>query len=505
MSGWVRVQNLIVIIGLMLNAPILTAAEGPSPAVLKAERDRIAVMERVAPSVVAVFGAESAGGGSGVLISRDGYVITNFHVVHGAGPFLRCGLNDGVLYDAVLTGIDPTGDVAVIKMLGRDDFPFAVQGNSDDLRVGDWVFAMGNPFLLAADYHPTVTYGIVSGLRRYQYPSNTILEYTDCIQTDASINPGNSGGPLFNMRGELIGINGRASFEKRGRINSGAAYAISINQIKKFLDPLKAGRIVDHATLGATVTVNSQGLVIVSEIQQNSDVYQQGLRLDDEIVSFGGRPIGSVNQFKNILGIYPQGVKVPLVYRREGKKQEIFVRLQSLHERSELVSFVEEEEAKPRQKPAEPKKKEEPKKGEKQDPAEPKKKPAVPEKAKEPPTTTIPERWKNLYTPRKGYANYRFNQERREECLAGLRNLGSAPQWKGLWQITGETDQKIPFEFKLGAGGAGLVLGKDQFYQGFMEGDEWKDEPPGSGALLGAFRHLQLMLTEGSGKFTEAC
>ncbi|MFO1020548.1 MAG: trypsin-like peptidase domain-containing protein [Planctomycetales bacterium] len=220
-----RVQIPLVIVGLILSGWLtterLSAAEGPSPVVLKAEQDRIAVMERVAPSVVAVFGAESAGGGSGVLISRDGFVITNFHVVQGAGPFLRCGLNDGVLYDAVLTGIDPTGDVAVIKMLGREDFPFAVQGNSDDLRVGDWVFAMGNPFLLAADYHPTVTYGIVSGLRRYQYPSNTILEYTDCIQTDASINPGNSGGPLFNMRGELVGINGRASFEKRGRVNSG--------------------------------------------------------------------------------------------------------------------------------------------------------------------------------------------------------------------------------------------------------------------------------------------
>lgn len=474
------------------------AAEVPSDKVFTAERNRIAVMEQVAPSVVAVFGEESAGGGSGVLVSRDGYVITNFHVIQGAGAFLRCGLNDGKLYDAVVTGIDPTGDVAVIKMLGRDNFSAAKLGNSDDLSVGDWVFAMGNPFLLAADYHPTVTYGIVSGLHRYQYPSNTILEYTDCIQTDASINPGNSGGPLFNMRGELVGINGRASFEKRGRVNSGAAYAISINQIKKFLDPLRYGRIVDHATLGATVVANSQGVIIVSEIQQNSDAFVAGLRLDDEIVSFGSRPIRSVNQFKNILGIYPQGAKVPLVYRREGKKHEISVRLQGLHERSQLVSFVEGDS------PKSPRREEQPQKPEKPAQPAPGK---VPEKknvkGQQKPSQTFPEQWKHLYVYRSGYANYHFNLEQRNACLAELRNLGSPDQWKGLWQISGVTGQKLPFEFKLGKTGAGLILEKDQFYQSFLEDEGWKDEPAGSGGLLAAWRHIQIMLTGGAEKFTE--
>ena len=111
---------------------------------------------------------------------------------------------------------------------------------------------MGNPFLLATDFTPTVTFGLISGVHRYQYPSGTLLEYTDCIQIDTSINPGNSGGPLFNMDGELIGINGRGSFEKRGRVNSGVGYAISINQIKNFLGQLKAGLDTDHASLGAT-------------------------------------------------------------------------------------------------------------------------------------------------------------------------------------------------------------------------------------------------------------
>ena len=228
--------------------------------VLDAQQRRIDVIERVSKTVVAIFGASGGGGGSGVLISPDGYALTNFHVTSGAGDFMKCGLNDGRLYDAVIVGIDPTGDVALIKLLGRDDFPAATLGDSDTVQVGDWAYAMGNPFLLATDFRPTITYGIVSGVHRYQEPaSNNFLEYTDCIQVDSSINPGNSGGPLFSDDGQVIGINGRGSFEKRGRVNSGAGYAISINQIKHFLEHLKSGRIVDHATLGATVTTRTDG------------------------------------------------------------------------------------------------------------------------------------------------------------------------------------------------------------------------------------------------------
>ena len=114
---------------------------------------------------------------------------------------MKCSMPDGRLYDAVLVSIDPTGDVALIKLLGRKDFPAAELGDSDAVRVGDWCFAVGNPFLLATDFQPTVTYGIVSGVQRYQYPAGTLLEYADCIQTDASINPGNSGGPCSTRRG----------------------------------------------------------------------------------------------------------------------------------------------------------------------------------------------------------------------------------------------------------------------------------------------------------------
>ncbi|MGD9857074.1 MAG: S1C family serine protease, partial [Planctomycetaceae bacterium] len=304
---------------------------------LEAEQNRVAVIERISAPTVAIFDPQGSGGGSGVLIRENGLAVTNFHVVSGLGPFMKCGLNDGNIYDAVLIGIDPTGDVALIQLLGRDDFPAARIGDSDALRVGNWVYVVGNPFLLATDFTPTVTYGIVSGVHRYQYPAGTLLEYTDCIQVDASINPGNSGGPLFNADGELVGINGRASFEKRGRVNIGAGYAISINQVQHFLDHLHSGRIVDHATLGATVQSRTDGSVVVDSILEQSEAYRRGLRSGDEIVSFAGRTIRSVNQFKNILGIYPQGWKRPMVYRRDGEKHEIMVRLRTLHSRSELM------------------------------------------------------------------------------------------------------------------------------------------------------------------------
>ena len=132
----------------------LDAAE---QSVLQAQSQRVEVVQKVAATVVAIFSADGGGGGSGVLVSADGYALSNFHVTSACGDFMKCGLNDGRLYDAVIVGIDPTGDVALIKLLGRDDFPCATLGDSDKLSVGDWTYAMGNPFLLATDFQPTAT------------------------------------------------------------------------------------------------------------------------------------------------------------------------------------------------------------------------------------------------------------------------------------------------------------------------------------------------------------
>src|SRR5262249_15282775 len=205
-------------------AVVVSNGQDVDKRILDAEVNRVAVIEKAKPAVVAIFSAGGQGGGSGVVITKDGYALTNFHVVQGSGPVMKCGLPDGVLYDGVLVGLDKVGDVALIKLLPKDGkpFPFAPMGDSDKVKPGDFSLAMGNPFLLATDFTPTVTFGLISGVHRYQYPEGKgLLEYTDCIQIDTSINPGNSGGPLFTLDGELIGINGRGSFDKRGRVNSG--------------------------------------------------------------------------------------------------------------------------------------------------------------------------------------------------------------------------------------------------------------------------------------------
>ncbi|MCA9260523.1 MAG: trypsin-like peptidase domain-containing protein, partial [Planctomycetales bacterium] len=161
--------------------------EPPTDA-LTTQRQRIAAIAKASQATVAVFDGSATSGGSAVLIDASGFALTNFHVVQPCGAAMKCGLPDGVLYDAVLVGVDPVGDVALIQLLGRNDFPTAEIADSDEVQVGDWCFAAGNPFLLAEDFRPTITWGIVSGMHRYQYPAGTLLEYADCIQTDAAIN-----------------------------------------------------------------------------------------------------------------------------------------------------------------------------------------------------------------------------------------------------------------------------------------------------------------------------
>lgn len=464
-------RHLLTIVAATLFASVGNASgQVINPAVLDAQKQRVEVVRKVAPSVVAIFGPGGQGGGSGVIITPDGFALTNFHVTSGAGTFMKCGLNNGKLYDAVIVGIDPTGDVAMIKLLGRDDFPTAKLGNSEALSPGDWTFAMGNPFLLATDFQPTVTYGIVSGVHRYQYPAGSFLEYSDCIQVDTSINPGNSGGPLFNNTGELVGINGRGSFEKRGRVNSGAGYAISINQIKHFMDHLRGGRIVDHATLGATVATSPDGSIVVSEILLDSEASRRGLEVDDEIVAFGGRPIRSVNQYKNILGIYPKGWKIPLVYRHNGERREVFVRLRGLHHSSQMT---------PQQRRQQGNKQNQRKK--------PKAKP--------------PEQYKHLYVKKNGFANYHFNKQQQEAVLKNLRPLGDYASARGTWKLTGKTDRGDDFKILLDDKTVTLEVGGTLFAQD-LEKDPI-DEPPGSGGLLIALSHLRLLLTQQSVPFSE--
>lgn len=436
-------------------------------AVLQAEQKRIAAIQKAVPTAVSVFVPGGAGGGSGVLISPDGYALTNFHVSSPAGVHMRCGLSDGNVYDAVIIGIDPVGDLALIRLLGRDDFPAATLGDSDQLQAGDWCFVVGNPFLLASNLQPTVTYGIISGVRRYQYPSGTLLEYANCIQTDASINPGNSGGPIYDATGDLIGIVGRASFEKRGRVNVGVGYAISINQAKNFVGYLHSGRIVDHATLGATVVTGEDGGAVVSNILESSDAFRRGLRYGDEILELAGQPILTANDFKNVLGTLPKNWRVPLVFRHEGQTIETIVRLPGVHLEDELLEKMAGALPPPPPRPA-------PKAKPKPDPDQPEPDLDTPEgdtpDAEQPggkgkagaADKKLPAAVEALYADRRGYANYHPNLQYQTQIWKALQAVYPAAASKQEWRIQGVTDQGRSVEIIVGDSVQLLKLGKTE-------------------------------------------
>lgn len=468
-------------LAIFVAAPRLATAD-ELDLVLKAEAARTAVVDKVEPTVVAIFAAGGQGGGSGVLISADGYALSNYHVTRPCGVGMKCGLADGKLYDAVIVGVDMTGDVALIKLLGREDFPYARLGDSDEVQVGDWCFAMGNPFLLATDFKPTVTYGIVSGTQRYQYPAGTLLEYTDCLQIDASINPGNSGGPLFDSRGDLIGINGRGSFEKRGRVNVGVGYAISINQIKNFMGCLKAGRLVDHATLGALVSTSDEGQVVVQNILETSDAYRRGLRYEDEIVSFAGRPIRTVNAFKNVLGIFPRDWRVPLVYRRQGERFTTSVRLLGVHRSGELEKLdgggdAEKKGRQPKPKPDEMK--------------------MIEKKAE------LADVVKKHYEARTGFANYHFNKVNQERIWKLAARMGDYSAAQGTWTLSGVTDQGQPLKLQLSDKVVALNLPAGETTLSIGDDLSKERDPIGSGGLASAAFFWRTFLAKGAKGFND--
>jgi serine protease Do len=477
----------------VLGGESLLAAE-PDKALAAAEAERVAVIAKVKPAVVAVcmYGGEAAG--SGVLIDPEGYALTNFHVVAATGPVMSCGLPDGQLYDAVLVGVDKVGDVALIKLLPKKDgqpFPSVPLGDSDQTKVGDWSLAMGNPFGLSLDFTPTVTYGLISGVNRYQPPEGKgTLEYTDCLQFDTSINPGNSGGPLFNMKGELIGINGRGQFEKRMRINSGVGFAISINQIKNFLGHLYAGIDADHATLGALVeTENEDGdlsRMVVRQILEESDAARRGLQAGDQIVRFAGRPMTSTNQYKNVLGIFPKDWRVPLTYRRGTDKKEILVRLMG-----NLDAAVE----RPAERPPTPPR----------PPGAPR--PEDPRgKARKSPA------YKLLDESKKGFANYHFNKLQQDKLWTAFRQTGDFAGLTGDWSAAGTielADRKGEMRLTWQDGPDGLTevkLSRNGIEDAVkpLKDNQPLGElqlPQGSGGLLAALYQYRRLLTEGAKGF----
>lgn len=492
-----RLVALVAAIVLPLSTAANWAAEtgtdsNPTDAVLTAEADRVATIQRISRPTLAIFDRNGQGGGSGVLISSDGYALTNFHVTAPCGPAMKCGLADGRFVDAVLVGLDPGGDIALIKLLDDQTFPTAEMGDSDSVRTGQWVYVAGNPFLLADDFQPTISYGIVSGVHRYQFPAGTLLEYTDCLQTDAAVNPGNSGGPLFDTEGRLIGINGRCSFEKRGRVNVGVGYAVSINQVKRFLSHLKSGRLVDHASLGAIVATSVDGRVLVEDILEDSDAYRRGLRYGDEVVRFADRDISMANALKNALGTYPQGWRVPLVFRRDGKEFTRMVRLSGVHREGELAALMDSgaEMPKPERRPEE------------RDPEDdPPRRRGRPSRAVKP--AKLPPDVKKYFEPRFGYANYWFNRFHQQRIWDAYLARGDFAQagWDLTIRAQDSAGQDVEIRLAEEDGSIAMPIGVSQAQFGSSLVDALS--PPRSGGLLAALHLWQRLTLVGPQKFGE--
>lgn len=336
---WTLWQRGVAFAIMLAAAPAIAIAESPAnpqkaesqQLVRQYQQQRVDAIERVIKSVVAIYDDDRAGGGSGVIISPSGLALTNHHVIMGAGIKGWGGLAGDQMFRWKLIGTDPGGDVSLIQMEGDEPFPWSPLGDSDLVQVGDWALAMGNPFILTEDQSPTVTLGIVSGVKRYQHGAGkNQLVYGNCIQVDSSINPGNSGGPLFNFNGEVIGINGRGSFQDRGRVNVGLGYAISSNQIRNFIPDLMATKLTEHGTLDCNFS-DRNGKVVCSTINSDSPAAKAGLALGDELVEFEGVSISTANQFTNLICTLPESWPASLTLQTPtGQIKEITVRLLGL-------------------------------------------------------------------------------------------------------------------------------------------------------------------------------
>lgn len=321
-----KVIYLIIIFNYILGS--IFSQDARMKSVKAAENKRIKVIEEISPTVVCIFGVEQNGGGSGVLFHKEGYVLTNFHVVQAFGLKGLGGISNGKLYPLEVYGIDPGGDVAIVKLSGKE-FKSALLGDSDKVQIGDFAMALGNPFLLAEDYTPTITFGVVSGVKRYQEGQGRYLIYGNCIQIDSSINPGNSGGPLFSDNGLVIGINGRGSFEERGRVNVGLGYAISMEQVLNFIPDLLATKQCMHGTLDAVFNDHRDGVNCTS-INMSSDLAKAGMQLGDKLIEFDSIPIKTANQFTNIISTLPAGWPVNVKFKNSDEIKSVWVRLKAM-------------------------------------------------------------------------------------------------------------------------------------------------------------------------------
>ncbi|MEC9406238.1 MAG: DegQ family serine endoprotease [Pseudomonadota bacterium] len=291
-------------------------------------------------------GAQSLG--SGFIISEDGFILTNYHVVAGADEIV-VRLSDRRQLVARLVGTDQRSDLALIK-IDAEGLPTADIGSADDLKVGEWVLAIGSPF--GFDY--SVTAGIVSAKNR----SLATEQYVPFIQTDVAINPGNSGGPLFNLDGEVVGVNSQIYSDSGGY--QGVSFAIPVDDAMRVANQLRRTGIVVRGWLGVVVQEVDRALArsfgmrrpegaLVSRVVPNSPAAEAGLQVGDVILQFGKREVGTSRSLPHMVGRAEPGERIPLRVLRDGERLKITVRIGALEtdERASLAPAQPDQRARP--------------------------------------------------------------------------------------------------------------------------------------------------------------
>ncbi len=267
--------------------------------------------------------------GSGFIISKDGFILTNNHVIEGADE-VKVRLADGRTFDAEIRGLDPKLDLGLLKIETDEDLPVAQMGDSDALRVGEWVMAIGNPFGL----NQTVTVGIVSAKGRVIGAG----PYDDFIQTDASINPGNSGGPLFNAEGKVVGIN--TAIIAGGQ---GIGFATPINAAQKVLPQLQEKGHVVRGFLGVSIQMVSKELAesfgldepkgaLVARVFDDSPAEKAGIQRGDIILAFNGQEIEDMSDLPRLVAATPVGEEANVTIFRDGKTRQVSVEVEKMPE-----------------------------------------------------------------------------------------------------------------------------------------------------------------------------
>ena len=281
--------------------------------------------------------------GSGVILSSNGYIVTNNHVVENATK-VEVVLNNNKKYTAQVIGTDPTTDLALIKV-EAEDLPFVKFGNSDNLKIGEWVLAVGNPFNLTS----TVTAGIISAKGRNINILKDVngRQIESFIQTDAVVNPGNSGGALVNLNGELVGIN--TAIASTTGSYTGYSFAVPVSLVKKVMDDLRKYGEVQRALLGVNIAEvvdprlalddNKKELsgVYITAVGEESGAEDAGLLKGDIIVGINGRTIKTVPELQEIVAQNRPGDKVAVDFLRNGKKKSLTVTLKNINRNTEVV------------------------------------------------------------------------------------------------------------------------------------------------------------------------